>query len=187
MDLVLEAIQSSEEIYRFTTETKVSYVFKTEKRKREGQLLRLVNKYVYKTKLEKLMARPYITSLLKREFQANIEELKKDQDLIERELPREEYDGADVQVLENRENWHPWQEELYKRFFYTSGEIKPAPIDDRKILFIYDEKGCSGKSTFFKWLYWKNMDDISWLSLGTTRQLKSFLCNVAHKKYTYVI
>lgn len=183
MDLVLQMIQSSDEIYRFTKESKLIYLFSTKTRKREGQLLRLVNRYIYKTNLQEAMDRPSIKALLKKDFYEKIKKLEKNETIKNIEIPEEfpNYNGSDVKLLEDKKNWHPWQIELHKKFFYKNGEIKKAAPDDRKIYFLYDPKGCSGKSTFFKWLLWKNTDDIGYLTSGTASQLRSALSQTDYK------
>ena len=185
MDLVLQMIQSSDEIYLFTfkKESKLIYLFSTRNRKREGQLLRLVNKYIYKTNLQEAMDRPSIKALLKKDFYKKIKELEQSKVIKNTEIPKEfpNYNGSDVQILEDRENWHPWQVELYEKFFYKTGEMKKAKPEDRKIYFLYDPKGCSGKSTFFKWLLWKNSPNIGYLTSGTASQLRSALSKTDYK------
>ena len=183
MDLVLQLINASEEIYRFTTENKIIYLFSTESRKREGQLLKFVNKHVYKTRIQDAMSRPIIKALLKKKFYELIEGFKKDRTLNNTEVPDQfpNYNGEDLQILENPENWHEWQVQLYKKLFYASGELKPAPPEDRKIIFLYDPKGCSGKSTFFKWLFWKHSSLIGYLTVGSASQLRSAVCKIPYK------
>lgn len=179
MDLVLQMIQSSDEIYRFTDKEKsrLIYLFSTINRKREGQLLRLINKYIYKTNLQDAMHRPSIKALLKKDFYEKIKNLEKNKTINSVETPEEfpNYNGSDVQLFEDEKNWHEWQIELYGKFFYKNGEMKKASPSDRKIYFLFDPKGCSGKSTFFKWLLWKNMDKIGYLTSGTASQLRSAL------------
>ena len=66
-----------DKIYRFTKQSKLIYLFSTKNRKREGQLLKLINKYIFKTNLEEVILRPSIKSLLKKDFYEKIKRLEK--------------------------------------------------------------------------------------------------------------
>lgn len=83
------------------------------------------------------------------------------------------YTRSDIKILNNRENWYPWQVELYGMLYDKNKKVKPAA--ERKIIFIEDPDGNNGKSTFMKWLKANepNPQQIGLLSEGTAGQLKS--------------
>ena len=54
--------------------------------------------------------------------------------------------------------------------------------DPRKIVFIYDEKGNSGKSSFYKYLYYYHAEDMRRITYGTASQLRTSLINIGPKK-----
>ena len=90
------------------------------------------------------------------------------------------YKGKDIEHFKDRNNWYQWQNELYDK----DGKIKEA--DDREILFIEDEEGNSGKSSFIKWLYLNSNDEIAFLTDGTASQLKASITSIGVKK-AYII
>lgn len=79
-------------------------------------------------------------------------------------------------------NWLKWQIQLNDILFPKTGKIKEP--DPRKIITIYDPKGNSGKSSFFKYLFFKYPEDIARISYGSAQQLRSSLVNISpHKIY----
>jgi hypothetical protein len=127
-------------------------------------------------------------TFLKTEFKDQLKRLKETSTLklISEPTTFSGYKGNDVEFLNtSKENWYPWQRELYKELFYSTGEIKPS--DNRKITFIYDPEGGVGKSIFIKFLYTKNPEAISKVSFGTASQLRASLINMGNSKKIYFI
>lgn len=77
----------------------------------------------------------------------------------------ENYEGRDIKIFEDKSNWHGWQLDIYNMLFKEDKTIKTP--DDRKIISIIDIKRNSGKSSFFKWLVYNNMDKIERLTYWT--------------------
>jgi hypothetical protein len=176
MDLVLNSLQVSDEIYKFNYSNCVIYLFTTDKRKRRGQVTKFIEKY-----LDNIVEKSSVIALMKKEFYSCAEKLKSNKNTIKTQEPDQfgEYTASDVAILEDRANWHDWQRDLYSRIFYQTGEVRKP--HDRKIMFLYDPVGNNGKSTFFKWLYWRNSQSIGHISVGTASQLRSSVCKVPHK------
>lgn len=85
-----------------------------------------------------------------------------------------EYRGDDLALLENPETRFPWQNQLLRMIYDESREsFKVA--DDRSIIWIQDDKGCSGKSKYVKWLSVNRPEEVAKISFGTTNQLRSGL------------
>lgn len=183
MDIVLQRIQASYDLYKFESDNKLIYMFSTQKRKRQGQLVKIVEKELYDTNLENYLKKPIAYSLLKREFLDALSKMESEDHIkiVERPKKFPNYDGKDIKVLNNKKNWHKWQIKIYKKFFKIDGTIKDAKPEDRKIIFIYDKTGFSGKSTFYKWLYVNNTEKISFLSIGTSSQLRKCLTQIPNR------
>ena len=64
--------------------------------------------------------------------------------------------------------------------FTEHGTYRQA--DERKIIFIEDLKGKTGKSKFWKYLYSKDSDTIEVLNEATSNQLKSNIVKLGGKK-----
>lgn len=73
-------------------------------------MLKLINKYIFKTNLEEVILRASIKSLLKKDFYEKIKRLEKNKGIKNVEIPEEfpNYNGSDVLLLEDKKNWHPW-------------------------------------------------------------------------------
>ena len=186
MDIALQSMQSSDQIYRFDSSDRMIYLFSTEKRKREGQLRRYLYKHVYNEKLKNYMSQPKVYALLKKEFKRLIETHSIDTTLKTSEVPEvpekfPNYNASDIAILDDKKNWFKWQEKLYSKMFYANNEIRLPNPEDRKIIFIYDPEGFSGKSTFYKWLYYHNSDCIGCLTIGSSSQLRSSLTKIPYK------
>jgi len=56
------------------------------------------------------MSRLSIDALLKKEFYQKIQGLEEDEKIKNTEAPEPflNYNGADLQILEDKENWHEW-------------------------------------------------------------------------------
>jgi hypothetical protein len=77
-----------------------------------------------------------------------------------------------------------WHKDIYDSLFDEEDQLKRA--DDRKITYILDLVGKSGKSQFYKWLFNKYPTIVGRLSYGTASQLKSSMVNMGAKKI-YII
>jgi len=176
LDIVLAQSTATHNIYKFDSvrNDKFIYLFSTNVRKRRGQIERLVTKHLVSNKLVEEFE---VVGLLKSEFVNYIEQLKNKQSLkiTDEPVQFEGYKGKDIELFNKRENWHKWQEKFYNTLFYKTGGVREP--DDRKIHFLFDSEGASGKSSFFKFLYFKNPDKIARLSYGSSQQLRSLLVN----------
>lgn len=90
------------------------------------------------------------------------------------------YKGNDMDIFKNRENWYTWQKNLHETLFDKDDNFKPS--DDRKIIFIKCDTGCTGKSSFVKYLFIRSKGRIGALQDGTPGQLKSSIYNQGVKK-----
>lgn len=92
------------------------------------------------------------------------------------------YTGLDVKFLKEREARFPWQKELFKIIFNEDESSLKTP-DDRKIVWVTDSKGNSGKSKLVKFLCF-TYPDICKVSFGTAAQLRSGMIAAGqHKAY----
>ena len=182
IDIVL-SLMTATETYKFIESDKLVYLFITKNRKRKGQLSKLIESNL----LDKNLVKNYTAEpMLKNDFYRKIETLKRNPNvkLVGEPFIFGEYNEEDLKVFNNTDNWFPWQKEVSSWFFTTTGEIKPAR--HREILAIFDESGNSGKSSFFKFLYYHRAKDIGRLSYGTSSQLATSLVNIGPKKL-YII
>lgn len=186
IDIVLAKMNANENVYKFVNRNKYIYFFGTSTRKRKGQLNKIIEEILIKPEI---IEEYYTAALLKTEFKKNIELYKKDKNLKLTIEPTifSNYNGNDIRFLDNpsMSNWYPWQRELHQEIYYKTGEIKPA--NSRRIIFLYDEKGNSGKSTWFKYEFWKNPTQIGVLCFGTASQLRSSLVNMGDAKKIYLV
>ena len=152
MDLLFSALHASQ-IYKFKNNNKkglINYYFNTKKRKRKGQIIKNLKNLV---ETKNLILDYRVKPLLKSEFNKIVETKinKKNMfDLVSDPKNKLDYNGEDLQILYDKKNWHPWQLELDDKIFYQSGELRKSNY--REIVYIWDPDGCSGKSTFYKYL-----------------------------------
>ena len=92
----------------------------------------------------------------------------------------EEYKGEDIKLFDDKENWYPWQKEIYSKIFYENNSFKKS--DERKIISIIDKTGNCGKLSFFKWLFYNHVKDIGKIGYGTASQLRASITNIGVKK-----
>lgn len=180
IDLVLSSMNVDSDVAKFEKKDgrKVVYFFKSIKRKRLGQLVRLSEKFLPKFKIN-------VDALTKRGFLDNIEKFKLDnnyKDRIESSI-LSSYKGQDLVLFNNPKNHYAWQKKVGKMIFNSDGSIKTGgEISDRKIIMLYDPIGACGKSSYFKYLLFKYPNEIAAVSYGTTSQLKSAVVNIGPKK-----
>jgi len=94
------------------------------------------------------------------------------------------YEGKDIELFENRNNYHPWQLKLENLLFEKNGEFKEP--NEREIIFILDEEGCSGKSTYWKYLLVTKNRELGLLSEANASQIKAALYKMGKRKL-YVV
>lgn len=94
------------------------------------------------------------------------------------------YTRSDIAILDVEENRFPWQSKFMKELFNESETSMNNP-DDRKIYWIKDPIGNSGKSKFIKWLYDKYPKIIK-ISFGSATQLRSSICNAGAQKLYFI-
>lgn len=188
IDLVLSGMNSTSDVARFEKRDgqKIVYFFKSSKRKRHGQLVRLIEKFLpnYNIDTDALTKTGFLNSI--KEFKSN--ELYKDK--IESSI-LSSYKGEDLNLFNDPTNYYPWQKKLESMVFNSDGTIKSiqnnglsskSDIINRKIIFIYDPIGNSGKSSWFKYWLFKYPNEIGAISYGNTSQLKSAVVNIGPKK-----
>jgi hypothetical protein len=179
-DLVFSSINASNTFYKFESLAKkqIVFLFKTESRKRRGQLVRLCDKLLPKDQEYN------VGGLTRVGFWAEIEKMKNNKNYKFVDLFVNNYTGGDLIVFNDRKKWHPWQREIFDKIWNRDGTYqKPDP---RHILSIIDETGNSGKSSFFKWLYYNNPNTIGRIGYGSASQLRSCLTNIGEKNL-YII
>lgn len=96
----------------------------------------------------------------------------------------EVYNGSDVSFLKDKEKRFPWQNSFIKEIL-DEGENSIKDTDDRKIIWIWDPKGNSGKSKLIKYLC-VTYNDIAKISFGTSAQLRSGLISMG-KRDVYIV
>ena len=182
VDIILSSMSVSDEVYKFETKSKeeVIYLFRTENRKRKGQLVR---------KCEQTLEKEQIClaeALTKASYEQTLYRLKKNRHvkLIKKPNPFSEYKGEDIAFFNDPKNWYSWQNDFYNLIFNEDGSFKdPHP---RHIISLIDKEGNTGKSSFLKWLSFTHPNDIGRLGYGTTGQLRSAVINIGTKKL-YII
>jgi len=84
-----------------------------------------------------------------------------------------EYDFSDINFLDDKSRRYPWQNEILDKLFTSPPhQFKIDGDTDRQIIWIYDERGCSGKSKIVKWICSHN-DLSAKISFGTANQLRA--------------
>jgi len=94
------------------------------------------------------------------------------------------YLGADVQFLEKTSGRYPWQEDLLKELLLPDLQHFKTP-DDRKIIWIADTYGCSGKSKFVKYMVLHHSDSCK-VAFGSASQLRSALISAGPRRCYFV-
>src|SRR6056300_1401406 len=184
MDLVLYSMNSTPDIIIFkeVNNKKLIYFFKSSKRKRFGQLVRLLEKH-----------------LTKKAFMDSVDEFKNNVRYSNKiESTDYIYKGDDLRIF-SKKKLYPWQEELKNKLYYLSDSnnksFRIRKGDNRTIIHIYDPDGNNGKSSFVKYLLYLDMigrdfnnnltldsNQIGAFSIGSSSQLKSAAYNMGPKK-----
>jgi hypothetical protein len=179
IDLILDAMKVADDTYRFENHDsgRIIQFFKTESRKRKGQLNKFCERFIEDNEIETVRT----GGVNKDWYETEILKLTKNKNYSLTEEPKKDvYNGEDIKLFEDRKNWKKWQKKLYDKIFETSGEFKKP--DQRKIVSLIDYKGCSGKSTFFKFLFVNHPSEIGRIGYGTANQLRSSVTNLGVKK-----
>jgi hypothetical protein len=179
LDLIYNALDVSDKnnhIYRKKDGEVLIHFFKTNNRKRKG----MVDKYCQRFLPEN--QRWQIIPIKQDQLNEQLNTIRKSEKyrLQNEVLKDQEYKGEDLKVFENRETWYSWQKEIYEMFFDDNNKIKKP--HDRKIHHIVCLSGNSGKSSFFKWIYFHNQEDIGRITYGTSSQIRTSLVNTGAKK-----
>lgn len=85
------------------------------------------------------------------------------------------YQGMDVDILDDVYQRYPWQAALFEELF-ISGSLRFKTPDDRKIYWITDPIGNSGKSKFTKYVVIRSTASIK-VPFGTATQMRSAIIN----------
>lgn len=94
------------------------------------------------------------------------------------------YVGSDISFLEDSSKRYLWQDYLFNELFESSVSVFKTP-DDRKIYWIYDPHGNSGKSKFTKFMVLRNTNCCK-VPFGTSTQLRSAII-MAGLKRCYIV
>jgi hypothetical protein len=187
VDLILSSMGVDDASYKFQKidKSRVIYFFKTSKRKRQGQLFRYSERFLPKEQIceAKGITKEYLQTsmvILEKDTRYAI----KNQGKFMGSYEDEPYTGSDIKIFNNRDNWHPWQKDVYDLVLDTNGDWKEP--HQRHIISIIDKAGNTGKSSFFKWLYFNNPDTIGRLGYASSSQLKSSIVSIG-KKQLYII
>ena len=198
MEPVLSKMNATYETYsisRVTTENneqipEAVFLFKTNTRKRLGLLRNALAKNMniveFSNETDEYKRATYLSgkceALTKTEFITFLNKFKESNEykIHQENQLNYKYNPKDIEVLFDSKNWHRWQKKLYDLIFNAQGKIRPA--DNRKIIFIEDPKGNSGKSSFLKYLYYKYKNDIGLITEGTSTQLKRSIVMQGGKK-----
>lgn len=181
LDIVMSAMNSRSEHFKFirNDENEFVYFFKTETRKRIGQLIKLLEKNLS----DEIY---YANAMTKIDYETEIARLRNNQNFridIEPNVLGE-YKGDDIQFLKNQENWFDWQKDIWNMIFEKNGNFKKP--DERKIISLVDSDGNQGKTKFWKLLTVQYMNEIGRLTYGSASQLRSSAINIGAKKL-YII
>lgn len=181
LDIVMSAMNSRSEHFKFVRkdQSEFVYFFKTETRKRIGQLIKLLEKNLD----EEIY---HADSMTKITYEIEIARLRNNQN-FKLELEPDmlgEYKGNDIDFLKNQENWFEWQKDIWDMIFEKNGSFKEP--DERKIISLVDFEGNQGKTKFWKLLTVQNMDSVGRLTYGSASQLRSAAINIGSKKL-YII
>lgn len=179
IDVILSNIGANSILYKFKSQKKFIYLFSTVKRKRKGQLDKLVEKNLFKNGL---IDNYWTISFLKTEFNQRLDRLKQKKafQLTYKPTIFEGYTARDLEIFKDKKNWFPWQNDLYDMIFHKTGEIKQP--HDREIISLYDRNGNSGKRSFFKYLLYNHTNDIARIIYESPAQLRSTIYKMGPKK-----
>jgi hypothetical protein len=183
IDLIFSSLGTCyNQTYKFikNDQKRIVYFFRTEKRKRRGQVVKFCEMHLPEDLVYKADAitKSYLDlSLIKLEMDKTF-------DRLEEPTKFNDYNGEDLEIFDDEKNWFPWQRDIFKIIFHKDGSFREA--HQRHIFSIIDVDGNSGKSSFFKYLFFKNPVEIGRLTYATASQLRSSSVNGGPKKL-YII
>lgn len=203
IDVFLTKVQATDESFIIRHPYSIEILFKTQNRKRLGVIknsflrtVKLFNTKEYDSydssnqRLKYNLARGNLPTLqtiapiLKNDFYQTIEQYRSDRDVfLKTDISK--YKGSDIAIFEDYDNFHSWQKEVYNYLFDFKNDLIVKPADHREILFILDEIGNTGKSSFLKWLFVNHEKEIGLLSEGNAQQLKTSLIALGKNKFIF--
>lgn len=178
VDLILSSMGVDEEPQQYikNDQGRIIYFFRTNLRKRKGQLAKFCERYLPEHQYYDIAG---ITKSYLDEQKIRLENSKNYQKEIQ--ISKTNYTGDDIKILDEKKNWKPWQTQIFKQFFNENFTIKPA--NEREIYSIIDIEGQSGKSIFYKYLFvHAGEDQIGAITFGTASQLRASILNLGPKK-----
>ncbi len=180
IDLISSSMAVNNNLYKFSKGDEISCYFKSERRKRKGQLNKYCANFLPDDQEFKAVG------MTKAAFDMKISVMRKKKyiKIIEEPLFFSDYSGKDLKKFDNPNNWLPWQTEVYNMFFNKDGTYTEP--DDRTIISLVDEPGKSGKSQFYKWLFINHPTTIAKLGYATASQLRCATVKMG-KKNLYII
>lgn len=171
LDSFFKDINVKTECYGFESLDKKSYVyfFKTEIRKRLFNIKRLAEIRFS----SKFICEYGVFSSNRNDFYQSVDKFKNSSSwfLFSSPIDTYEYDGSDLSVFLDFNNFYSWQKKVYDMLFNELGNLKDA--DGRKIICIIDVNGNKGKSSFVKFLCWNKINNICKFGYGLSSQLRS--------------
>ena len=178
IDLILSSLNATKSVYKFNQKNnnEIICLFETGTRKRKGQLIKLCENLLE----EKIFfVGDGITKFV---FDNEIQRFTKNANfiMVEKPILFSEYRGNDIKVFNNKNNWYPWQKDVYNLIFNEDSTFREP--DPRKIISLVDKEGNSGKSSFFKWLFFNHPETIGRIGYGSASQLRSSAVNMGKKK-----
>lgn len=91
------------------------------------------------------------------------------------------YDDSDIKFLDEPKARYLWQKKFMETFF-DEAEVNLKTPDDRKVYWVQDTNGNSGKSKFSKWLV-RRHNNITKIAFGSSNQLRSSVISEGIKEF----
>lgn len=188
MTNLLKDLSVEKEYYVFEKENEknnsldYTYFFKTEDRKRPTQIQRYLTKsLVDDLEIQEMAIVPYQKDV----FYSSLRRFENSEKWVLSHSPQSyiDYDAQDIEHLFEKENFRPWQKELYDLLYDENDEIRDSNTEE--IITILDKNSNSEKALFLKYLIYKS-PDFSFLTFATTAQLRSSIIEEG-KKRVYLI
>lgn len=182
MDLVFGILNIKNHIENFTSNNKdeIVFFFETDQRKRKGLVIR---------QCERCLGDNVdfsVEALTKQTYFLDIQRYSQNANFTQKISPTgfDDYEGNDLQIFADQNNWYPWQKTLHAKIFNPDGSVKPP--DPRRIYSIVDPSGNNGKSSWSKHLIYTNSLDVGMIPSGSAAQLRSNIIKLGTKK-VYII
>jgi hypothetical protein len=178
VDLILASmgVEENSEEFEKKDKSRIIYFFQTSTRKRKGQLVKFCERFLPEDITYRAEG---ITKAFSDEQQLRLEKSTNFQK--QTRLTEYNYNGDDIKILDNRNNWKPWQTEIFSKFLNPDMTFKKP--ESRVIYSLVDTEGLSGKSIFFKWLLVNlKEENIGKITFGTVSQLRSSIISMGPKK-----